>query len=577
MRAQFRFRIRIIFLGILVIAFLIAGRLYYIQIVEGPTYALKAERQFSSPTQALFDRGSIYFTRKDGALISAATLRTGFLIAVNPKLVKDAHAAYKEIAATLAFPPKREDFLSAASRAERVYVEVAHRVPEQEGRTLAALDIPGIIVLRERWRDYPAGPLAAQTIGIVSYGAGASLAGQTGLESYYDYTLAREGDSLYRNFFATLFSSANDLLVDTKHVREGNIVTTIEPAVATRLHTELLAVHEKYKSKESGGIIMDPRTGAVFALQTLPTYDGNDLSRVNPSLLGNPLVEHVHEFGSIVKPLTIAAGLDAGVVTPESTYHDMGCTEVDTYTICNFDQKARGTVSLQRILSESLNLGALFVGRELGKERLRSYFTTLFGEKTNIDLPGETGSLLQNLSRREQVGYDTASFGQGIAVTPVQMISALSALANGGAMSRPHLARAVKLDTGVMRTLLAPETEEVFSPEAVREVAEILTHVVDYDLAQGAGKIPSMSVAAKTGTAQLTKQGGGYHKDRYFHSFFGYFPSHDPRFIILLYTNDPQGVRYASETLTTAFMNLTHFLINYYDVPPDRADTETSI
>ncbi len=578
MRAQFRLRIRLVFLGILIIAILIAGRLYIVQIVQGETYALKAERQFSGGISGLFDRGSIYFTRKDGALISAATLQTGFLLAMNPQTLKDPEAAYNSLTTALATSTiDREVFLAASLRSERVYVEIAHHLLEEEGRALAALKIPGVIVLRERWREYPGGTLAAQSVGIVSYGSGDSLSGRTGLESYYDHTLARSGDSLYKNFFATLFSGAGDLLIDTKNVREGNVVTTIEPAVATRLESEIKAVHAKFKSKETGGIIMDPRTGAVLALLTVPTYNPNDLSSVDPAVLGNPLVEHVYEFGSIVKPLTVAAGLDADAITADSTYNDTGCMDVDTYTICNFDLKARGRVAVQQILSESLNLGASWVGRQLGKERLRTYFTTLFGEKTHIDLPSETGSLLQNISRPQQVGYDTASFGQGIAVTPVQMISALSALANDGAMARPYLTRAIKLDTGITRTLEPPETVEVFSPEAVRTVAGMLTHVVDFDLAQGKEKIASMSVAAKTGTAQLTMPGGGYYKDRYFHSFFGYFPSYAPRFIILLYTNDPQGVRYASETLTSTFMNLTHFLINYYDVPPDRATTPSSL
>lgn len=574
MRAQFRSRIRLIFFGVLCVALIIALRLYFVQIVDGDMYALKAERQFSSSMSGLFDRGSIYLSRKDGTLISAATLSTGFLVALNPKSLTDPERAYSALA--VAAPQvTREAFLEAAAKKNRVYIEIAHHVPEDVGRALAAEEIPGIEVLRERWREYPGDTLAAPTIGIVSFGSSDSLSGRTGLEAAYDHTLSRSGDALHKNFFAALFSRAGDLLVDAKDAREGNLVTTIEPAVLARLSSDLAAVQAKYRSKETGGIIMDPSTGAIIALGSVPTYDPNDLSEVNPNLLGNPLVEHVYEFGSIMKPLTVAAGLDAGVIQPTSTYTDTGCMKVDAATICNFDGKARGTASVQQILSQSLNLGAAWVAGRLGQEGMRTYFTKLFGEKTGIDLPGETGSLLQNLHEKQQVGYDTASFGQGIAVTPLQMVRALSALAGGGALPSPHLVREVRFDSGITKSVPVAAPVPVFSPEAAREVSTMLTHVVDNDLLHGTGKIESMSVAAKTGTAQLVMPGGGYYKDRYFHSFFGYFPSYAPRFIILLYTYDPQGVQYASETLTSTFLGLTQFLIEYYRVPPDRAVTSS--
>ncbi len=171
------------------------------------------------------------------------------------------------------------------------------------------------------------------------------------------------------------------------------------------------------------------------------------------------------------------------------------------------------------------------------------------------------------------VNYATAAFGQGIALTPVQMLRAQGALANGGTMVTPHIGRAVRLHSGIDRELEWPATTAVFSPGATRAVAEMMTEVVDTKLLEGKAKIPTLSVAAKTGTAQLTDGRGGYHKDRFFHSFVGFFPSYAPRFIILLYTKDPRGVQYASETLSTTFLDLTHFLVEYYAIPPDRGVT----
>lgn len=570
MRAQFRSRIRFILGAIVLFALVVVVRLYFIQIVHGAEYAQKADRQFSSGGGGLFDRGRIYFTDKDGNNISAATLATGFLVAINPQTLKDPEAAYRAIVSTASTTMSRDAFLAAAAKKGQVYIEVAHRVPEAAGERLSALGIKGVQVLRERWRYYPGGSLASQSIGIVSYGSGDVLIGQTGLEATYDGTLARSGDSLYKNFFAELFSNVGNLLVNARDAREGDIVTTIEPEVQTRLAHNLEKLNRRYSSKESGGIIMDPATGAILAIGSYPSYDGNDLQSVNPKMLGNPFVESVHEFGSIMKPLTMTAGLDAGVITPQSTYSDTGCITVNRSKICNWDLKARGVVPMEQVILQSLNMGAAWIATELGQERFRQYFTALFGQKTGIDLPYEGRSLLGNLSKPQQIGYDTASYGQGIAVTPVQMIRALGAIANGGVMVQPHLASAIRLDSGITRPLDWSQKTPVFSATAARQTTQMMTALVDEKLENGKAIIPTMSVAAKTGTAQLTDGRGGYHTDRFFHSFVGFFPSYSPRFIILLYTNDPQGVTYASETLNATFLDLVHFLIDYYQIPPDR-------
>ena len=570
MRAQFRSRIRLILAFLIIAALGIVVRLYFVQIVNGEEYSIKADRQFSANSGGLFDRGAIDFTRKDGTPIHAATLATGFLAAINPQILADPEAAYSAITAVAPAAISREAFMSAAAKKGQVYIEVAHRLSEDGGQELSAKRIPGVQVLRERWRTYPGGELAAQTIGIVSYGASDTLAGRTGLELMYDGTLSRSEDSLYRNFFAELFSNVGNLLVNAKDAREGDIITSIEPEVQTRLASNVKKLSIRYSSKESGGIIMDPSTGEIIAIASYPTYDGNDLHSVDPSLLGNPFVEHVYEFGSIMKPLTMTAGLDAGVITPETAYKDTGCITVNMYKICNWDGKARGTIPMRQIIMQSLNLGASWIADRLGQKKFREYFTLLFGEKTFVDLPNETGAMLGNLSKPQQVGYDTAAFGQGIAVTPMQMIRALGAIANDGYMVQPHLVRAIRLNSGIERKLDWGETVKVFSATSTHETIAMMAALNDEILYGGKAKIPTMSVAIKTGTAQLTNAEGGYYKDRFFHSFVGFFPSYNPRFIILLYTNDPKGVQYASETLDATFLDLVHFLIDYYEVPPDR-------
>ena len=409
MRAQFRSRIRLVLGVVIFIALCIIVRLYFIQIVHGQEYSQKADRQFASGGSGLFDRGSVYFSRKDGTLISAATLATGFLVAINPQTIRDPETAYAALRASVPDAVSRDAFLAAAAKKNQVYIEVAHRLSDAEGKTLADRDIPGVQVLRERWRQYPGASLAAQSIGIVSYGSGDMLAGRTGLEATYDDTLSRSGDSLYKNFFAELFSNVGNLLVAARDAREGDIVTTIEPEVQTRLEDDIAKVNRKYSSKESGGIIMDPATGAILAIARYPSYDANVLRDVAPELLGNPLVEHVHEFGSIMKPLTMTSGLDAGAITPATTYNDTGCITVNTARICNWDLKARGVIPMKQIIVQSLNVGAAWIATQLGQEDFRAYFTKLFGSKTGIDLPNEGGALLGKLMKPQQIGSDTSS------------------------------------------------------------------------------------------------------------------------------------------------------------------------
>lgn len=551
-------------------ALLVIVRLYFVQIVDGQDYALSAERQYERGGEVLYDRGSIYFTRKDGTHLSAAGLSTGFRLAINPRTLEDASSAYELLSPLAEFD--KEVFMEASEKKDDPYEVIVSRLKESAGEAIVALELPGVLVERERWRIYPARQDAAQTVGFVAYDNDNLLAGRFGLERYYEYALNRANKGLFGNFFTELFSDVDDAVGDARNAREGNIITTIEPVVEEKLVQVLVDVQARYGSRETGGIIMVPSTGEIIALHTTPSFDPNDFNEAKADTFGNPLVENQYEFGSIMKPLTLAAGLDAGVVTSASTYNDTGCITLDTKKICNYDLKSRGVVLMQEVLAQSLNVGAAHVATKLGHERLRSYFTALgFGEETGIDLPSEAGGNIDNiLSSPRDIEYATASYGQGIAETPVQMMRALGTLANQGMVVTPHLAHSIELESGVSKSLAWSAPKRVFSPEAVEEVTRMLVRVVDTKLQDGELSIPSMSVAAKTGTAQIPGADGGYAENKYFHSFFGYVPAYDPEFIILLYTREPGGVQYASETLTAPFMELTHFLINYYGIAPDR-------
>lgn len=574
MRRAVRARLRILSAGLLLVALLLITRLYFVQIVHGRDFSLRADRQYISSSQELYDRGSIYFTRKDGTLLSAASLGTGFTVSINPSQIADPTSTYEKLNAFI--PIEQAAFLASAAKVSDPYEVVANRVPDEAGKAIDEASLPGVTVTRERWRTYPAKSEASQSIGFVAFDNDNTIAGRYGLERYYNDVLDRSAVGLFGNFFAELFANLDNVVVDARASRQGDLVTTIDPVVQEKLDQVLAATNAKYNSQETGGIIMDPATGEIIALDTYPEFDANEFGHEDAAMFGNPLVQHQYEFGSIMKPLTMTSGLDAGVIAADSTYTDTGCTTVNKQTFCNYDLKARGPgTPMQEILSQSLNVGAAYIATKLGHERFRSYFEKLgFGTETGIDLPSEVAGNIQNIKTSPRdIEYDTASFGQGIAVTPVQMIQALGALANHGETVTPHLVRAIRLENGVTKTLSWGQPDRVFSEQAVSATTKMLVKVVDTKLANGTVKIPEMSVAAKTGTAQIAGPGGKYAPGLYFHSFFGYFPAYDPKYIIVLYIVKPQGVQYASETLTAPFMDLTHFLINYYSVPPDRADT----
>ena len=571
MRKSTTSRIRIISAVIFFIGFLLIVRLYHIQINQASAYRDKAERQYVHTAKDVFNRGSIYFSTKDGEKVSAASVTSGYLLAVNPNLLKDPKDIYEKIKnfTTLS----AEEFIAKATLTNRTYVEIEPKLSKETADTIKSLDIDGVMLYRNQWRYYPGDTMSARSIGFIGFGsADGQLRGKYGLERYYDETLYRDNTILSVNFFAEIFSNLGSLVFQNTEQKSGSVVTTIEPTVARMLDRVLQETQDTYDSKLSGGIIMDPKTGAIYAMNVAPTFDLNTRGTTSIEQFENPLVEDVYEMGSIIKALPMAAGLDSKVVTPQSTYYDAGFLDLNGYTIKNFDGKGRGTVPMQEVLNQSLNTGVSHIVKLMGREKFRTYFEGLkLGSETGIDLPSEAQGLMANLKSPRDVEYATASFGQGIAMTPVATARALATLGNGGHLVTPHIVKAIEYDDGTRKEVIYPNGAQVFTPETSETVSRMLTTVVDDALRGGKVALPHHSIAAKTGTAQIANpNGGGYYEDKYLHSFFGYFPAYDPKFIVFLYTVDPRGVKYASETLTEPFMDITKFLINYYSIPPDR-------
>ncbi len=563
-------RIYLLLAGIIFFAGFTVSQLFVIQVLESEKYLARAEAQYVQRNYHLYDRGEIYFTTKDGELVSAATLQSGYLIAINPAYIDDPEITFSRLNDVIDID--RDRFMERVKR-EGSYQEVASGVTESQADEIRPLGLSGVSLYPERWRFYPGGSMAAHALGFAGF-QGDEHEGRYGLERSYENILDRP-ESFYRvNFFAQIFGN---IAKGSSNVGEnsGNVVTTIEPMVQSFLEYEINNIRERWGAGSIGGIIMDPSTGAIKAMALWPTFDPNDFSTaISNDVFSNSLVESVYEMGSVVKPITIAAGIDAGVIRPNSTYYDGGRVRLDGFTISNFDGRGHGTVTMQEVLNRSINTGVVNIMKEMGAGTFADYMLAFgFDSKTGVDLPYESDNILVNFESPRLIEYATASFGQGIAVTPIGMTRALAALGNGGYVVEPYLVERIEKKNGeiINTNERIKDVKRAISEETSREISRMLVNTVDDALLGGSVALPRHSVAAKTGTAQIPHAGErGYRDDAFLHSFFGYFPAYDPEFIIFLYHVEPQGAQYASQTLTEPFMDIVKFLIQYYSINPDR-------
>jgi len=568
MKSSFKVRSRVIIFFMMVFAGILLSKLFYVQVVNARIYSETADRQYATPSSDIYERGSIYFERKDGELVSAATQTSGFKIAINTEKLGNPENTYKKLSEVASVD--RENFMARAEKKGDPYEEVAGRLSKKEADAVSALKLPGVSIFKEKWRLYPGGSMASHTLGFVGY-KGSELGGRYGLERGYDSTLARDSNNPYINFFAEVFSNIQKTLFEDEKP-DGDIVTTIEPQVQNFLEKKLMEVRGKYNIDSIGGIIMNPQDGSIYAMGAKPDFNPNDFSEVKQvSIFTNPLVENVLEFGSVVKPLVMASALNEGVLNADTKYNDKGEVTVEKHQIFNFDKKGRGPgTSMQDVLNQSLNTGMVFVEQKLGRVNLRNYLLS-FGikDKTGIDLPNETSGLVSNiLTSPREIEYANAAFGQGIALTPIELTRALASLGNGGNLVVPHLVKKIKYNDGTFKNITYTTVPTKISKESSEEITRMLVTVMDKGLKSG---LEHFSVAVKTGTAQVADNtSGGYYEDRHTHSFMGYFPAYDPKFIIFLYAVNPKGVEYSATTWTVPFLDITKFLLNYYNIPPDR-------
>ncbi|PJE64114.1 MAG: hypothetical protein COU90_04560 [Candidatus Ryanbacteria bacterium CG10_big_fil_rev_8_21_14_0_10_43_42] len=562
-------RLTFVIVGVGIVSGIILSRLFFLQVTHAEYYRAKAERQHAVSILTTPRRGDIFFEDKEGRLVPAASTKRVYTLAGNPQQIEDVRSAYDTF---VAYIPLEEDaFFPLAESMERTYASFMRGIDKDTAQRIPMSDMKGFWLEEEETRAYPSHTLGSHLLGFVGFD-GDERVGQYGIERMYDSVLHGKGGSVVgeRSAGGTLLSIGRDLFREKQDGRD--IVLTIDPNIQSFAAGQITALEEMWHPKSVGVLVVDPQTGAILAMEASPSFDPNTYGDVEDyNVFINPFTESTFEMGSIFKPLTMSIGLDTRSITEKTTYFDAGSVRVRDATIGNYDGRGRGWQSMLDILDQSLNTGSVFIQQQIGERAFRDYIERLgLGRRTGIDLPNEVAGNIHNLETGGEVEYATASFGQGIALTPIGITSALSSIANGGTLVRPYIVDRVLSEDTVVEKTETDTRRRVFKEETTEMVSRMLVSVVDNTLANGVVYMPEYSIAAKTGTAQIANSSSLGYSDEFLHTFFGYAPAYDPEFLIFYFLERPVGVRYASQTLSEPFREMTDFIINYYQILPDR-------
>ncbi len=469
------------------------------------------------------------------------------------------------------------DYFKKLNKPGDPYEPIKHKVDEETLKKIQELNIDGLDYIMKKERYYPEHKLGAHLLGFVGY-RGEKKCGQYGLEGFFDEELTGR----YGSVRAERAANGEIIIINGREYNKpqdgSNLILTINRSIQFEVCRRLQESVRRHGADGGTVIVMEPATGAILAMCSWPSYDPNNYSEVKSiEAYNNPAIFEAYEPGSIFKVITMAAGLDQGKVTPQTTYEDKGFVMVSGWPkpIKNSDYETHGghgRVDMVTVLSESLNTGAIFVEQKVGAEMFAQYVKKFgFGEKTGIELETEGISNIKNLERKKirPIEAATASFGQGITATPLQIVTAYAAIANGGILMKPYLVAEIVSPHGERQKTQPKQIRRVIAEKTALLLAGMMVNVVDGGHAKRAG-VKGYYVAGKTGTAQVPdKEKGGY-SDRTIHTFVGFAPVEEPRFVMLVKLDDPKDVRFAASSAAPLFGQLAEFILNYYQVPKER-------
>lgn len=560
------FWIRTLFLTAL---FAIAIRLFYWQIVRAEFLQSQAENQHFSDTKINAVRGNVFFS--DGSILTSSN--PVFSLYGLPKVIasdQKIKIAYS-LAKILTEDEQEVDSLAKGMvnqlSQDRLWVLLRKNVSVEQKKQIEQLNLPGIGFEQASRRFYPEGSSSAHLLGFLGADAKGAGKGYFGLEGYYDGELKgisgllrHEKDALGLPILIGNFL--------TSEARNGkDLVLNVDRSVEFIVERELKAGIEKYGAKAGLVVVMDPKTGGILAMASYPSYDPLKYFDYPKDYYKNPVVADQYEPGSTFKVLVMAAALNEDLVTPDTRCDQCsGSISIAGFTIRTWNNKYYPDATLKDVIVHSDNTGMVFVGRKLGLDKSYSYLESFgFGQPTNIDLQDESSPEIRPKSSWREIDLATASFGQGIAVTPIQMVRAVAAIANDGNLMEPHLVKEIKDDK---------ETFEI-KPKIIRQVirdstAQIIKEMMVAAVEEGEAKylkLKGFKIAGKTGTAQIPVA-GHYDPTKTIASFVGFAPADDPKFVILVRYDQPSASIYGSETAAPTFFEIAKKLLLYYKIIP---------
>jgi cell division protein FtsI/penicillin-binding protein 2 len=557
----------LLFLGLVI-------RLSYWQVVMGSTLSQKAQNQYDSSTVTVAPRGNIL--APDG---SFWVLRSNvWQITANPKLITDSpENIAKKLSPFLTNDPTNIASVSAEmqkidsliSKQDVSWVSLSQKVADNVKKNIQALGIPGINFTQGEGRFYPEASAAAQLLGFVGKDDNGNDVGYFGLEGYYNLPLSGKPGFVGQEKDA---KGAPILLGGTKEVTAINgvdLITGVDKRVQLLIEKNLENGITKYGASGGSVTVMDPYTGKILGIASYPSFDQSKYWEYNDEVFKNPVISNSFEPGSILKALVMAGGLDSGAVTPDTKCNICnGPINVDGYQIETWNNEYHPNSSMTDVIVNSDNVGMTFVGQKMGANTLYDYLQKFgIGGITGIDLQGESAPPLRKRGMWSNVDLDTTTFGQGIAVTAIQMVRAVSAIANGGHLPTPHIVTSIQGD-GWQENVDFPDFPRVISQKTAEETTQMMVDAANLGEAKWT-KIPGFTVAAKTGTAQIPVA-GHYDPTNTNHSFIGFAPVNHPKFVMLVTLQSPTSSPWAAETAAPLWYSITKDLFPYMGIQPDR-------
>lgn len=550
-------RINFILVIILLFGAAIISRLFYLQILNYKFYRAQALGQQTIFQEVEGARGEIFFKGKTKSL---AINNDKWLVYAMPQEIEDKNEAAKSLSGIIKEPSNQ---IFSKIEKQDSYTVIKSKLTDQEVEKIKNLKIKGIYLDRLVGRYYPQEGLASQLVGFV----GGDGTGQYGLEGYYEETL--KGKKSYEAGSQGIFSFG-ERNTNSDNLDGSDLYLTIDYNIQFKAESLLKKAKNDFNIDSGQIIAMEPDTGKIVAMANFPSFDPNQYAKEKDvAIFQNSAVQKIFEMGSVLKPVTMAIALNESRITPETSYVDQGFVKIGVETIYNYDRKKYGQQTMTGVLEKSINTGAVFVSKLIPPDTYLDYIDRFgFGDKTGIDLQGEIYSRNDNLRNGKEINFATASFGQGIEITPIQLIRAFCAIANGGNLVKPYVVE--KIVSGSQEAETKPKIiKGIINPETSTQLKTMLISVVENGSAKKA-QIPGYYVAGKTGTAQVAYEDKpGYYPDRTIHSFLGFAPVLNPKFVIMVKLDNPKTNLSSSATAASIFAELAQYTLNYWQIPPD--------